>query len=266
MREVVALLRATWVAESSYRVNMMFSLGSLLFMVVPLYFVASALQPVMASTIATQSHQYFAFALLGTTIYVFVAACTSALPTALASAIGRGTLEAYLSTPAHPVLVFAGIGAYGVCWASLRAGVMLAAGIALGVHLSWLGVPSVLLVVALLVLAYGAVGLLGGAMLLYFRTTGPLLNGVLTISSLLGGVYYPTHVIPSWLQQLSKLLPLTYGLRAARQAALLGAPLRVIAPDVLVLALFAVGLFSAGALSLGLALRHARRTGSLGHY
>ena len=266
MREIAALLRASWLTETSYRVNMLLSLVSLVFMVVPLYFVTGALQSVMASSIAHESRQYFAFALLGATIYTFIAACTSALPTALASAIGRGTFEAFLGTPTNLGVLFAGMSGYSIAWALVRAVFMIAAGITLGVQIKWSGLPIVALVLVLLVLAYGAFSLIGAALLLRFRTTGPLLNGVLTGSALLGGVYYPTHVIPSWLQELSRALPLTYGLRAARQAALLGDGLAVVGHDLLMLALSVTALLPIGVLCVAFSLRYARRSATLGHY
>jgi ABC-2 type transport system permease protein len=266
MREIVALFRAAWLTETSYRMSMAFSLMSLLVMVVPLYFVANALQPTMAATIASQSEQYFAFLLLGATVYTFVAACTSALPNALASAIGRGTLEAFLGTPTNLAALFVGMSAYGIAWALLRASVLVAAGVALGVRIHLSALPAFAVILLLLVLAYGSIGLIGAAFLLRFRTTGPLLGGVLTGSALLGGVYYPAHVIPSWLQDLSRALPLTYGLRAARQASLLGASFSTIGHDVIVLALSVVVLLPVGVLSVAFALHYARRTGTLSHY
>ena len=267
MRELKALFRAALLTETSYRLNLAFSLASLALMIVPLYFVGSALQPLMATTISTQSRQYFAFALLGTTVYTFVAACTSALPSALASAIGKGTLEAFLATPTRPAVLFAGMSMYNVVWALVRAVVMIAAGVAFGARFYWSGLPAAMLIIALLMFAYGAFGLIGCALLLRFRTSGPLLGGVLTASALLGGVYYPTHVIPSsLLQVLSHMLPLSYGLRAARQATLLGQPLEVYGHDVAILAVYSFALFSVGALSVAHALRSARHTGTLGHY
>jgi ABC-2 type transport system permease protein len=122
------------------------------------------------------------------------------------------------------------------------------------------------LILLLLILAYGAIGLIGAALLLRFRTTGPLLSGILSGSALLGGVYYPTYVIPSWLQQVSKALPLSYGLRALRQVALLGAPFRNVDRDVVMLALFVAALLPAGVLCVAVALHYARRSGTLGHY
>jgi ABC-2 type transport system permease protein len=266
MRECLALVRSTWLTECSYRLNMALSLVSLAFIVVPLYFVSNALQPLMASTISSQSKEYFAFTLVGALAFALISASLSALPNALGSALGRGTLEAFLATPTSPALLFTGMSAYSVLWALVRGAVLLATGVALGVHIAWANTFTSAFIVVLLLLAYSGVGLIGSSMLLCFRTTGPLLSGVLTLSAFLGGVYYPTHVIPSWLQELSKLLPLTYGLRALRQSALRGEPFSAVSFDVAILAVQTAVLLSVGGVAVALALRHARRTGTLSHY
>src|SRR3982751_6949971 len=130
MREIGALFRAAWVTETRYRLT-------------------------MALSLSPQSQQYFAFLLIGATIYTFVAACTSALPNALASAIGRGTLEAFLGTPTNLAVLFVGMSAYSVAWALLRALVFVAAGVALGVRIHWSALPAVGIILLLLILAYG---------------------------------------------------------------------------------------------------------------
>lgn len=266
MRECLALIRSAWLTECSYRLNMALSLVSLALVVVPLYFVSNALQPMMASSISSQSREYFAFTLIGALAFALITASVTALPSALGAAVGRGTLETLLATPTSPALLFTSMSAYGVLWSLVRGAVLLATGIALGVHVVWSnGLTSALIVIVLL-LAYAGVGLIGSSMLLCFRTTGPLLSGALTISAFLGGVYYPTHVIPSWLQQISRALPLTYGLRALRQSALRGEPFEAVSNDVAILGVFAVMLLSIGGIAMALALRYARRTGTLSHY
>lgn len=266
MRELLALLRASWISETSYRLNTAFSLASLAFVVLPLYFVTKALQPVMASSISGEGREYFAFALLGAATFSLVTAAVSSLPNALAGAIGRGTLEAFLATPTNPALLFAGMSAYGVVWAVVRSVVIVLAGALLGVRLVAHSAPAVLLILTLLVLAHLALGCLAGAMLISFRTTGPLLTGFLSGSMLLGGVYYPTHVIPSWLREISNALPISYGLRALRQTALLGQSLGDVQRDVVMLALYAVVLLSLAILATAGALQHARRAGTLAQY
>src|SRR3982751_2940117 len=131
MREIGALFRAAWVTETRYRLT-------------------------MALSLSPQSQQYFAFLLSGATIYTFVAACTSALPNALAGAIGRGTLEAFLGTPTRLAVLFTGLSGYSILWALLRALVMIAAGTALGARITFGGFPILAVIVLLLVLAYGA--------------------------------------------------------------------------------------------------------------
>src|SRR5690349_11278083 len=205
-----------WQTERSYRLNMVLSFVSLVFVVVPLYFVTNALHPLMADSIRTQSTQYFSFALVGAVSVTIVSASLTTLPSALASAIQRGTLEAYLGTPASPQTLFTGLSAYGIIWAIARAVVTLGAGALLGAHVWWGALPGMMLVLLLLVVAYGAMGLFAAALVIYFRTTGPVISAIVTLSVLLGGVYYPTQVIPSWLQTLSEVVPLTYGLRAFR--------------------------------------------------
>ena len=60
----------------------------------------------------------------------------------------------------------------------------------------------------------------------------------------MGGIHYPSHVIPSWIGQLAAVVPLTYGLRALRQLFLAGQPIAAVAGDLAVLAAFATVLLA----------------------
>jgi ABC-2 type transport system permease protein len=122
------------------------------------------------------------------------------------------------------------------------------------------------LILLLIVMAYFAIGLMAAAMVLAFRTTGPLPQVVLLLSGLLGGVYYPTSVIPSWIQSVSSVVPLTYGLRALRRVWLDGAPVGEVVPDVLVLAGMAIALLTLGIGIFAAGMRYARRAGTLAQY
>ncbi|HUE77277.1 MAG TPA: hypothetical protein VMM83_04990, partial [Longimicrobiales bacterium] len=65
---------------------------------------------------------------------------------------------------------------------------------------------------------------------------------------------------------ISNALPLTYGLRAIRGTLLEGMPLHQVLGDVVILAAFAVGLALLSAWLFALALRYARRAGTLAQY
>lgn len=266
MRKIAAMFRASWLSASSYRLNMVISVLGLLVSAVPVYFVAHALQPVMATAIQGEGTQYFAFLLLGMVTMTVISTAVNTLPGSIGSGISNGTLEALLATPTRMPTLLAGMVSYGFAWSTFRAAILLVAGWALGAHIVWSKLPLVVAILALLVLAYAGVGLLAASLVLTFRTSGPLATAVLLLSGLLGGVYYPTHVIPSWIQQLSAVVPLTYGLRAMRRTLLDGMAFADVAGDVGILAALALLLFVGASLLFAAALHQARRAGSLALY
>ena len=266
VRAASALFRASVMTAASYRLQLLFSLASLLATVVPMYFVSAALQPTMAGSIAGEGGHYFGFLVVGTAGLLVAQAATTAFSSAVGGGVASGTLEAMLVTPAPLPAVLAGLTSYGLLWSFARVAVLLASGALLGVAYELPAVPGALLVAALLVAAYCGVGLVLAAMTLSFRTTGPLPAIILAATTLLGGVYYPTHVIPSWIEQLSAAVPMTYALRAARRMLLDGAAFAMVIPDVVALAGFALVSLAIGAATFVVALRQARRAGSLGRY
>ena len=167
-------------------------------------------------------------------------------------------------TPLGVILV--GLSGYPLFQSVLRATILLIGAAFIGVDVHWSALPYVILILALLIVAYGSIGLVAAALVLVFRTSGPLLTAVIAGSGLLGGVYYSTTVIPAWLQSLSALVPLTYALRAARMVLLAGGSWSASFGDVLVLALFAAVGVLIGSAAFGLALRHARSSGTLSQY
>ena len=266
MDRIRALLRANWQVGSSYRLDMAASLAGLVVTVVPVYFVAHALQPMMAASISAQGGQYFGFVLVGMIAFTFLGVAVSALPKVIGAGIASGTLEAYLATPAPLPTILAGLVSYELLWSVARAFLVLGAGAALGAHVAWDRSLLALGVLALIVLAHLPFGIFAAALVLWFRTTGPLPKGILAASGLLGGVYYPTQVIPAWLHTVSAGLPLTYGLRSLRRVLLDGASLGAVAGDLGVLAAFAAVLLAASLWVFTRALGDARRAGTLAQY
>lgn len=266
MSAILAFLRASWRTTASYRFRLAVSVGGLLFTVVPLFFIAGAVQPIMEESIRAQGGEAFGFLLIGIATFTLVGTAISGLPSVLSSGIRTGTLEALLSTPTALPNLLLGMSAFNFVWVTVKAVLLVLAGWLLGAGIVWSGVAPGVLVVGLIVLAHLPFGLLAGAMILVFRTAEPLPKIVLAVSSLLGGVYYPTHVIPSWLELISRFVPLTYGLRALRRLVLEGEGLAAVAMDVGILAGMTVLLLGASAVIFVAALDFARRRGTLAQY
>ena len=266
MRKWLAFVRRDALVAASYRANLVMSLASLIVVVVPLFFIAPALQPLIGDEIRAEGGQYFAFVVAGMATYQFVSVAVIAIPSAIGTGIRNGTFEALLAAPVRLSTLLLGMAGYPFLWAALRACALLSAATLLGADFALSRLLVAVPIWAAVTLAYLPFGIAAAALLLVIRTAGPLPSAVLVASMFLGGVYYPTHVIPSWLELVSHAVPLTYGLRALRRALAPGVPLGALWIDLGALALLAVLSFAASVLLFRRALSHARHTGSLARY
>ena len=266
MGEILALTWAQWRTNLSYRVRMAYTLVGVVVSVVPLFFVAGAVQPVMAEAIAAEGGQAFGFLLVGLAGVGMLSVSILALPRAIGGGVGSGTLEALMATPATLPRLFIGMSAYELAFALARTLLTLGVGWALGANLQPGGLVAGVGILVLIASAHYPIALIGSALVLAYRTSGPLPQGVMLVSTLLGGAYYPTHVIPSWLESVSTVVPLAYGLRAMRGVLLEGEPLTAVLPDLTALVGFGAVLMGVGVLAMRWALKYARRNGTLSQY
>ena len=266
VRAVAALTHAAWRTAKSYRVSFVLSFASLAVTIIPVYFVATALQPFMATVIAEEGREYFAFVLLGTALLTLAATSLSSFAAAVSGGLSSGFFEALLVTPTPVSAILAGQTGYAFAWAVARVVLLLIAGAALGVDVHWGRAPEAVLVVLGVIAAYAGLGLVAAALVVSFRTNAGVPQGLLIVSTILGGVYFPTSALPPALGDLAEWLPLTPGLRALRQCLLLGYPLSVVATDVARVLGGAALWFAAGAVALRWAFAYARRAGSLSQY
>lgn len=266
MRSVLALVRARWLVALSYRLDTFFAFVGMIVAIVPLYFISHALQPMMTNAIRIEAPEYFGFLMVGLITYTYVQASVNELHGVLSTEIGTGSFEALVATPTSLPVLLAGMVGQAFTMNTIRAILVLILSWVLGAHVVWMRGLEAIGVLVLIVLAYLPLGVFAAALVLAFRTTGPYPSAVIGISALMGGVYYPTTVIPSWLERVSVFVPLTYGLRSLRRALLDGAPLAASARDLAVLVGFAIVLSIASLAAFSAALRYAKRAGTLAQY
>jgi ABC-2 type transport system permease protein len=245
---------------------MLLRLGGLALTIIPVFFIAQALQPTMAESIAGQGGEYFGFVVLGLIAQRFVASAVGALPGAVRGGIRTGTLEAWLSTPARLPALILGISSYELLWSTLSGTLLLTAAATLGAEISPMAIPGALFLLVLVVASYLPIALISAAMIFAFRTAGPIGTIAITGSTFLGGVFYPVEVIPGWLEAVARVIPLTYGLRALRKVLLEGSSLAAVGPEIASLVALTVILALVGGLAFARGLRYARRSGSLAQY
>ena len=191
MHKVWALVRSNWLSASSYKLGFVFSFGSLVLSVVPMFFVAGALQNTMAGEIQGQGDQYFAFLVVGLIALNLVSSTIYALPGGLQTATSTGTLEALLATPTSVSALLVGLSGYEVLLALLRGLVMLIAAGIFGAHVAWLQLGASMPIVALVVLAHFPIAIIRPQWCSRSVRAGRCRSSCCMASTFLGGVYYP---------------------------------------------------------------------------
>ncbi|MDF1563711.1 MAG: ABC transporter permease [Deltaproteobacteria bacterium] len=261
----LAFYRRDLLTELSYRTNFFFGLAGGLFSILTFYFLSFVVES-GAPGLSRFRGGYFAFVLLGLAASALLREALGGFAARVRQAQLTGTLEVVLATPISPAAVILCASIYPLWSASLRAGLYLVFGWALfSAELSLAHWPAALAALALGVTSFAAIGILSASATMILKRGDPVAWSVGALSLLLGGVYYPVEILPEPLRSLADWLPITHTLTALREA-LLGQAGPALPRALLLLALFCVVLLPVALVAFTLAVRRARREGSLTHF
>jgi ABC-2 type transport system permease protein len=258
-RELAALggYRAAFIIKM---LGVVLAIGSLVFLS---RFVGAAVNPHLAS----YGGNYLGFMVLGVLAAEFQQVGVSGLAQRIRMSQMMGTLEAEIATPAPPWMALGAPPMYEFAVAALRSTAYLAgATLLLGLELSRANWLTVALAVPLVIAAFCGLGLLAAGSTMLVRRLNPVAMIIGSLSFFLSGVLYPVTVLPTWLQAIGRLLPLTHTLAVLRGALLVGASPAALADSFAALVVFAAVLAPVGLGVFAFALRRARSDGSLSHY
>jgi ABC-2 type transport system permease protein len=261
-----AFIKRDFLIEISYRTSFILQILSIVSSVLIFYFIAT-IADVSPETPGLDGVEYFAYLVVNLAFFSYLSSAIMSCAGKIRTEQTTGTLEAMLVTPTPTSTIILG----SSLWEFLLPSVKVIAYLVIGGLLSDIGIrPGGLLpglfILALTVLAVSGIGVLSAAFILYLKRGDPITYLVTSGSALLGGVLYPPEAMPPLLEWGSRLLPVTYGLRALRRALLLDAPWSDLWPDIWALILFAVVLLPLGILAFRVAIRKARQEGSLVQY
>ncbi len=267
VRVLVAFVRRELAALGGYRTAFLvriFGFGlaaaSLLFLS---RFVGAAINP----HLAVYRGNYLGFVVIGFLATEFQQVGVSGLAQRIRFAQMMGTLEAEIATPAAPWMVLGAPPVYEFAASSVRsAAYLLGAKLLLGLDLSRVNWVSLIVAVPLIIAAFSGLGLLAAATTMLVRRMNPVAMVIGSLSFFLSGVMYPVTVLPAWLREVGRLLPLTHALAVLRGALLVGAGPGELRDSLLALLIFAGVLAPVGAGLFAYALKRARIDGSLSHY
>ena len=178
----------------------------------------------------------------------------------------KGTLIGLFLAPCPRLSWLTGFALVGVVEMALSAVVALAFGYgALGVRFqpNW---AALALTLALFLAALWGIGIIFSALGVYLKKANPFSNLVSPFMILLGGVYYPVALLPDPLRWVARGLPMGYGMQALADAALHGAGVGALAPNLVPLAGFAIVMPILGVLAFNWIERAVRVRGELDLY
>jgi len=261
-----AFLRRDLREALTYKFSFVSSFVGILLSSATFYFVAKLVPPGTPS-LGPFGGDYFSFAVVGVAFSSLLGMFQEGLSSVVRSAQVSGTLEALLVTPASIPTVLFGSSLYSLILQVFRTALHLGVALAFfGMTLGRVNVPGVLYVGILTVLCFLGVGILSASFILVYNTGNPFGWVLGTVSGLLGGVVFPVALLPPWIRWVSSLLPVTYALDGMRKCLLASAGFAEVVPDIAALAVFNIILLPASLLAFRLAVRKAKRDGTLSHF
>jgi ABC-2 type transport system permease protein len=263
---LAAFLRRDFRINVSYRAAFALELLWTLFTLALFFYLGRVVDETEFAAKQNLTGGYFGYVAVGLALLTIVQVSLSSFSRKLREEQTTGTFEALIATPASPSLIVLASAAYELLRATFSAFMMIGAAVVVfGLHLH-LDPPSIAAATVALVGCLGLFASLGVAVAAFtvvFKQTTALLAIVGSGLALLGGVYFPIEVLPAPIEQVAAALPFTWGLDALRASLLDGKV------DLAQLAgLFGSALFLLPVALMGftLAVRRARRTGTLAQY
>jgi ABC-2 type transport system permease protein len=254
--------RAAW----SYRFGFAVQSISLVFSIVSIKFLSDMVTPSGASSLATYGGDYFSFALIGMALTLISYPLITSFASGVRSAQVTGTFEAMLTTQTDARILVFSSGIFPLVQACLQVvATILIGSLLLGADLHLTHVLLVSTALIMTVVALSGIGLMSAAFVVAYKQNEPFSGALLAVSFLIGGVLYPTTVLPGWLSQLAPLLPITHAVELNRALLIDAMDQGAITSHFVALAVFCL-LLPLGLLFLTLALDYAKRNGSLSHY
>jgi ABC-2 type transport system permease protein len=264
LRKPLAFVKRDLSLMLSYRLSFFLQFFGIFFSVLMFFFIARLFGQAATPYLAAYGGDYFSFVLVGIAFSGYLGVAMGSFSSSIRRGQMMGTLEVMLVTPTRLSTILVSSSLWSFAFTSLRIVVYLVVGaLVFGVNLSHANWLAALLIQVLTILSFGSLGIISASFIMAFKQGNPLNMVLGTASSLLGGVYYPITVLPVWLQPFSHLLPITYSLRAMRLAVLQGYSLSALAPDMLILAVFAIVLFPLSLVAFQLGVQKAKMDGSL---
>jgi ABC-2 type transport system permease protein len=266
LRILGAFIRRDWAVTRSYRTQGAFAMVGMVFQLTLFYFVSRFIDQDRFGDEAGISGGYFSFVIVGMALLNIIRAALTSISRTLQTEQTTGSLEALLITPQSSALLIVASSTFSFMRSVINLVLFLGLGMMVfGVRFNpnpWSLLTALVALIAALAI-FATLGMVVAAVTLVYKRANAFQELITSSIALLGGVYFPVSVLPEPLRIIAELLPITWALATVRLALLNGV---VDLQQLLILAVTAVLALPTGIWAMNLALRQARRDGSLTQY
>ena len=267
MRKIMAFIKKDFEMEMSYKLDFILRIVKILALVLTFYFISSLFGNGASVYLAEYGGEYFPFVLIGIAFLEYLFVSLHSISRNIRGEQLMGTLESILSTPTKVSIIVIGSCIWDFFFASFNILVCLLFGaIFLKVDFSAMNLVSTFIILVLTIVSSSSIGIVLAAFILVFKRGDSLTWLIGGIFSFLGGVYYPVKILPGFLQECAYFLPITHSLNGLRLSLLKGYGFMSLLPDIKFLFIYSCVFFPVSVAFFKLALKKAKKDGSLIHY
>lgn len=265
--KALAFVKRDFCIESGYQIAFLMGLVESIILLVIFHFIGRLVTPKVSTSLSKYGGNYFPFALVGVAFARYFDLMLRMFSESIRQAQVTGCLEAMLcsQTGCVPIVLMSSL--YSLISGGLQLFLILLGGVLLfGVDLSHMNIPATILVLFVSVAIFVAFGVLSASAIVWLKKGDPITWILGGFGSILGGAYFPIDVMPSWMQKVSFLVPITYSLDALRLAMLKGGSIASVGKPIVTLLIMAGILLPASIAVFLAAVRNGRKEGTLMQY
>jgi ABC-2 type transport system permease protein len=262
--KLLAFVKRDFLSEVSYRLAFLMQVWGMFFSLVAFYFMTKMMDP---NAKGLNGIPPFDYLLIGLAFLGYFSMALYAFSAKIRNEQMLGTLEAMLVTPTPTSMVIFSSAAWDFTYGAFRLVLyLLFATLVFGVRLHVASPLALVLGVLLTLMSSAGIGILSASFILYFKRGDPINFLVSGATTLFGSVFFPVEQLPDSVQGIADYVPLRWSLRVVRGALLQGATVADLRQELGVLAALTVVLLPLGLLASRVAIRRAKKEGTLIQY
>jgi ABC-2 type transport system permease protein len=208
---------------------------------------------------------YMTYLLIGALLWNYLSMLFDVLSETVSWERWEGTIEYTFMSPSSRITHLLGMGFYAVVYGILQTALTLGVCMAFfDLDLSNANYWGALLVLAVASISLVGFGVVAAVLPLLSPEKGQQVSYIVSsVLLLVSGVYYEVGVLPSWMQAIATVSPVTYALEGSRAALQHGAGIAELWESIRVLIVMGVVFVPLGLFVFHLGERYAKKTGKL---